>query len=123
MARIDNYVQALANNIEQKLNMSDSQIRNLDDHDFKMLLKHGYFSQKKYKYAQSEPSSLQMDVLNLHYGRKITIDSKRPVLNVKHRYYNTTRRTLVRTYPKYIRTNKIGRYIDAKTGRFVSTKK
>lgn len=116
--RNEDYVEKLANDIEDKLNMDSEEIKQLSDKEFKNLLKHGYFSRKKYVGYQTEPQQTQIDVLNLHYGRKTDIKSEKRVSNVK-RFYNVDRKTLKRYVPSQIRKNKGGRIIDAKTGRFV----
>lgn len=115
----DNYVEKLANNIEQKLDMTSSEIQNLSRSEFKSLLKHGYFSQKFYRGKRStEPTIRQLDVLELHYGKPVSI-TKKAVSNVDKKYYNINRRTGRRYSPDYIRKNKTGRFIDSRTGRFV----
>ena len=119
----DDYVTKLANNIEQKLDMSSSEIKKLSRYEFKNLLKHGYFSQKFYKGKRStEPTNRQMDVLDLHYGKSVSV-TKEAIFNVNKKYYNINKRTSRRYSPEYIRKNKAGRNIDSRTGRFVTTNK
>jgi len=120
--RTDDYVEKLANSIEEKLDMTSDEIAQMKTSEFRNLLKHGYFVRKKYEDAQSEPTQKQMDVLSLHYKGKIPTTIKA--------FYNANRRFYYRSYetkriraPKYIRRNSAGRFIDAKTGKFVKVKK
>ena len=116
----DDYVEKLANNIEQKLDMSSAEIKKLSRSEFKHLLRHGYFAQKVYTTKRRvEPTERQMDVLELHYGKPISI-RKEAMFNVDKKYYNISYRTKRRYSPEYIRTNKAGRTIDSRTGRFVT---
>jgi len=146
--RYKDYVEKLANNIEQKLNMTSSQISNLTDSEFRLLLQHGYFSKKKYSNdIQTEPTQRQLNVLNLHYGRKEAkiVKKVKPIkveglvtyqkyylkyhkaipvtINRDNRFFNIPKITHKEHYPLEVRQNIKGRYIDAKTGRFISTKK
>jgi len=124
MALRSNYVEKLANNIEQKLNMSASEIKQLSNSEFRNLLRNGYFSEKRYTHKAREPTDRQMDVLNLHYGKPVY--AKKAHLyntNKKYYHYKITERGKRKYYPKYVRKNKSGRLIDAKTGRFISTNK
>jgi len=119
MPRQKDYVEKLANNIEQKLDMDSGEISDLSRGEFGDLLRNGYFAQKLYANRQTEPTTRQLDVLSLHYG--IPLVSRR-FQNVSHKYYNVSYRTEKTYYPDVIRKNVRGRYIDAKTGRFVSIK-
>ncbi len=102
------YVEKLANNIEQVLDMSRSEIQELSDTDFRNLLRHGYFVKKPYKDRQTEPTDRQMDVLNLYYGKY------KPT-----RAYYTSYSTREKIYIDKIRQNSTGRWIDAKTGKYI----
>ncbi len=115
------YVERWANDIEQKLKMNEDDIKNLSHEDFRNLLKNAYFSKKRYrKEYRKEPTDLQMDVLDLHYGRPIKI-SQKPI-GADHKFYYTNHRNKRKVYINYVRKNSIGRLIDARTGRFVSKK-
>jgi len=118
-----NYVAKLANNIEDTLNVTSKEIREMSNKEFRTLLKHGYFSRKKYKYAQLEPTDKQMDVLNLHYGKAITIDIGDIIKNINNSFSYKSKSTNRRRYPSQIKKNKAGRYIDARTGKFVKYRK
>lgn len=112
----------LGNAIESYLNMSRSDIQELTQHEFRDLLRNGFFAKKRYRGRQTEPTDKQMDVLNIHY-EKI---SRRRTTNIKRKYYykhTTTKGSRIKHYPTNVRRNKNGRWIDTKTGRFVSTKK
>ena len=73
MTRTGDYVEKLANNIEDKLDMTSDDIRKMDRKTFKNLLKNAYFSQKYYKEGteREEPTKRQLDVLELHYKKEI----------------------------------------------------
>ena len=109
MMKDDNYVERLANNIESTLDMSSSQMEGLTRNDLRTLLKDGYFNRKKYTYAQTEPSENQLDVLQMHYRKEVT----------GARWIYTGHKTGTDYYVAKVKKNKIGRYYDAKTGRFV----
>lgn len=119
--RSGDYVEKLANDIETKLNMNDDDIRKLTNKEFKDLLKNGYFSRKKYKYGQTEPTNDQMSVLNLYYGKEVYLTTKK-IFNVKNTFFNVNKVTQEKCFPTFVRKNKGGRVIDAKTGRFVRIK-
>lgn len=122
MARTGDYVQKLANNIEDKLNLNRSDIKKMSRSEFKSLLKNAYFSQKRYiKAGYQEPTDRQLDVLDLHYGRPIKIKEK--AIGASHQFFYKNHKNNKRVYINYVRRNKVGRLIDARTGRFVSKKR
>jgi len=120
------YVQRLANDIEYRLNLGKSEIRNMTRDDFRRTLARGYFAKKRYKFNQSEPSSLQIDTLGLYYGTNWGIlqgfSRGKAVRNVDKRYYIKSKSTGEIYHPTEIKRNVKGRYYDKKTGRFVSGK-
>jgi len=135
------YVEKLANNIEDKINMNDKEISNLSSEEFRSILKHKYFRQKKYTEGfGNEPTRKQMDVLNDYYGippeappvvrgvgapkrkrKPVLIPFTTQVVPAEHKYYYKGKRKR-EVYVENVRRNKIGRWIDARTGRFVSFK-
>jgi len=131
LVRQGDYVEKLANAIENKLNMSSEEIQKLSNSEFRDLLRHGFFSAKPYSDRQTEPTRKQLNVLNLHYNRqqKGSFYDRTPSkpgnqffnLNKQFTYKNHKQNKTV--VPKQIRINKAGRYIDAKTGRFVKKNK
>lgn len=115
MRRQGDYVEKLANNIEDKLNMNKREIQELSRSEFKNLLKNVYFAGKRYTSEyRREPTDKQMDVLDLHYGKYI---------QRKEKYYYVDKKSKEWKYVEKIRLdydkNKIGRLRDVKTGRFV----
>ncbi|MFX0132525.1 MAG: hypothetical protein ACFFDN_02645 [Candidatus Hodarchaeota archaeon] len=120
--RSGDYIERWANNIEDTLDMSSKQIKNLTQSDFKNLLKNVYFAKKRYrKEYRREPTELQMDVLDLHYGRPVRITQK--PIGADKKFFYRNHKTNKRVFINYVRKNKIGRLIDARTGRFVKQKK
>ena len=130
------YVEKLANNIEDKINMNDKEISNLSSEEFRSILKHKYFRQKEYTRKQTEPTDRQMDVLNDYYGippeappayvkkkkrKPVMIPFTTQVVPAEHKYYYRGK-IKRRMYVENVRRNVIGRWIDARTGRFVSFK-
>lgn len=150
MRRTD-YVEKFANSIETKLDMNSEEIAKMSRQEFRSLLKHGYFTRKRYKNYQSEPTLKQLDVLELHYQqfkpkpkvvkkvkptvvkkkvikkrivkKKVVIKKVKPFYNVNQKFYYWSVYAYKKEAPKYIKRNSAGRFIDAKTGKFVTTKK
>ena len=122
----DDYVQKLANNIEYRLNLGSSDIRNMTRDEFRRTLARGYFSTKSYKYNQSEPTDLQIDTLGLYYGTNWGVLQRfsrgKSIKNVDRRYYMKRRSTGETYHPKSVKRNAKGRLYDESTGRFVRAK-
>jgi len=124
MRRTGDYVEKLANNIEQKLNMTSKELSEMSRTEFKNLLKNAYFSQKKYiRAGYREPTDKQLDVLDLHYGRPIKIKRTEQPMYANKEFYYTHKTTNKKIFITYVRKNKRGRLIDARTGKFVAKKK
>lgn len=122
MVQRGDYVEKLANNIEQKLNLSRSDIKEMDREEFRNLLKNAYFSGKAYtKETRREPTDRQMDVLDLHYGKEVKL-SKSSYGKFYYKDRKNNRTTYVSDIIETVDKLNRRRYRDGRTGRFVSKK-
>ena len=122
MPRNEDSGKRLANAIEQKLNLSRSDIKEMSNSEFRDLLRNGFFADKNYKEGtkRKEPTQRQMDVLNLHYGKETSIRVKGTEF---HHKTTTKLGNVLEHRPTDVKKNSAGRWIDARTGKYVSSKR